>query len=77
MYAPRMVPAIVAKPPVITEFISDLHQEQEQWSSSSEYSPHLVMVGRKGAMRRGASVWPRKMLAAAFMDSAAVVPTVT
>ena len=75
MYAPRMVPAIVAKPPVITEFISDLHQEQ--WSSSSEYSPHLVMVGRKGAMRRGASVWPRKMLAAAFMDSAAVVPTVT
>ena len=46
-------------------------------SSSSEYSAHLVMVGRKGAMRRGASVWPRKMLAAAFMDSAAVVPTVT
>ena len=38
---------------------------------------YLVMVGRKGRMRRGASVWPRKMLAAAFIDSAAVVPTVT
>ena len=36
---------------------------------------YLVMVGRKGLMSRGASVWPRKMLAAAFMDSAAVVPT--
>ena len=36
---------------------------------------YLVMVGRKGLISRGASVWPRKMLAAAFMDSAAVVPT--
>ena len=35
------------------------------------------MVGRYGLMRRGASVWPRKTLAAAFIDSAAVVPTVT
>ena len=36
---------------------------------------YLVMVGRKGLMSRGASVWPRKMFAAAFIDSAAVVPT--
>jgi hypothetical protein len=28
-------------------------------------------------MSNGASVWPKKMLAAAFSDSAAVVPTVT
>ena len=38
---------------------------------------YFVMVGRKGRMRSGASVCPRKMLAAAFIDSAAVVPTVT
>ena len=70
---------MVAKPPVITAWISD-----------------LVIRGRKGLMRSGASVWtnqgrvlheptnqrtvftwPRKMLPAAFMDSQAVVPTVT
>jgi hypothetical protein len=34
------------------------------------------MTPRKGLMRRGASVCPKKMLAAAFNDSAAVVPTV-
>ena len=38
---------------------------------------NFVMVGRKGLIRSGASVCPRKILAAAFIDSAAVVPTVT
>ena len=37
---------------------------------------HLVMSGRNGLMSSGASVCPRKMLAAAFSDSAAVVPMV-
>ena len=37
---------------------------------------YFVMTPRKGLMRRGASVWPRKTLAAALRDSAAVVPTV-
>ena len=34
------------------------------------------MIPRKGLMSRGASVCPKKILAAAFNDSAAVVPTV-
>ena len=60
MYAANTAPAIVAKPPVMTAWISE-----------------LVMIGRKGLIISGASVWPRKMLADAFNDSQAVVPTVT
>ena len=41
------------------------------------YWTHLVMVGKYGLIRRGASVRPKKMLAEAFIDSAAVVPIVT
>ena len=37
----------------------------------------LVILARYGLIRSGASVCPRKMLAAAFMDSQAVVPSVT
>lgn len=32
-------------------------------------------MDKKGLISSGASVWPKKMLAAAFIDSAAVVPT--
>ena len=70
------MPAIVANPPVITELISDL-VIVTIFQTVFMYGFYLVMVERKGRMRRGASVWPRKMLAAAFIDSAAVVPTVT
>ena len=35
------------------------------------------MVDKKGLISSGASVWPKNMLAAAFIDSAAVVPTLT
>ena len=60
----------------------DMFREGGQVGITSSKDPHesryyLVMSGRKGLMRRGASVCPRKMLAAAFMDSQAVVPTVT
>ena len=74
-----MVPAIVANPPVITEFISELLKKDMihlKWITGLAKS-HLVMVGRYGLISKGASVWPRKMFAAAFIDSAAVVPTVT
>ena len=37
---------------------------------------YFVMTPRKGLMRRGASVCPRKTLVAALRVSAAVVPTV-
>ena len=50
-------PAIVAKPPVITAWISD-----------------LVILGIYGFISNGASVWPRKIFPAAFIDSQAVVP---
>ena len=67
---------MVANPPVITELISDLKDVIEARGGGGYLIfLYLVMVGRKGLMRSGASVCPRKMLAAAFMDSAAVVPT--
>ena len=38
---------------------------------------YFVMTGKNGFINSGASVWPKKMLAAALRDSAAVVPIVT
>jgi hypothetical protein len=75
---------MVAKPPVITAWISDLNKKRITYRLRSKATPcnavmipYFVMSGRKGLMSSGASVCPRNMLAAAFMLSAAVVPTVT
>ena len=40
-------------------------------------SSELVSFGRNGRMVRGASVWPMKMLAATFSDSAPLAPIMT
>ena len=42
----------------------------------TECISELVILGKKGLIRSGDSVWPRKMLAAQETDSQAVVPTV-